>query len=87
MEYAYIHSNSPLELYEIIVDFIKMTDYEADELNRFASRIHSDDEALQQYRIKIHSMKASAAMIGAMHLSGMARFLELAAIRGKIDII
>lgn len=87
LEYAYIHSNSSLDLYEIIVDFIKMTDHEADELNRFALRIHSDEEALKQYRIKVHSMKASAAMIGAMHLSGMARFLELAAIQGKIDTI
>ncbi|MDD6570871.1 MAG: ATP-binding protein [Thermoflexaceae bacterium] len=87
LEYAYIHCNSPQDLYEIIVDFIKMTDYEADELESYAVKIHTDEEALKQYRIKVHSMKASAAMIGAVHLSGMARLLELAAINNKKDTI
>ena len=64
-----------------------MIDYEADELENYASKIHTDEDAMKQYRVKVHSMKASASMIGAMHLSGMARFLELAAIHNKMDTI
>lgn len=33
-------------------------------------------EAWRQYRVKVHSMKTSAAMIGAVSLSGFARLLE-----------
>lgn len=43
--------------------------------------------ALQQYRIKVHSMKSSAAMIGAMGLSGLAFALEKAATAGNITVI
>lgn len=37
------------------------------------------DEALKQYRVKVHSMKTSAAMVGALGLSGVAKLLEAAA--------
>lgn len=34
------------------------------------------DEAWKQYRVKVHAMKSSAALIGAVALSGVARMLE-----------
>lgn len=42
---------------------------------------------MRQYRVRVHSMKTSAAMIGAIHLSGMARMLELAAIEEQMETI
>lgn len=47
----------------------------------------TDSEALGRFRIKVHSMKNSAAMIGAVSLSGVAKMLEYAARDGKIDEI
>ena len=86
LEYAYMHNNSPEALYDIMVDFAKLIDSDADALENFRSKL-PDEEALKQYRVKVHSMKASAAMIGAMSISGVARMLEVAAINGNIDVI
>ena len=44
-------------------------------------------EVLQQYRIKVHSMKSSANMIGAIVLGGMAKILENSAKDADIDTI
>ena len=44
-------------------------------------------ENLQQYRIKVHSMKSSANTIGAIVLGGMAKILENAAQNADIHII
>lgn len=86
LEYAYLHNNSPEALYDIMVDFAKLIDTDADALDNFRSKL-PDEEALKQYRVKVHSMKASAAMIGAMSICGVARMLEVAAINGNIDVI
>lgn len=45
------------------------------------------EQALQDYRIKVHSMKTSAAMIGGIGVSGLARILEYAAKEGDISRI
>ncbi|MDD6797434.1 MAG: response regulator [Clostridia bacterium] len=86
MEYALLHYHRPADLYNVIADFIKVIDSEADALEAFKAML-PDEEGLKQYRVKVHSMKASAAMIGAVYLSGMARMLELAAINKRLDII
>ncbi len=44
-------------------------------------------QSLQQYRIKVHGMKSSANMIGAIVLGGMAKVLENAAKDADIEII
>ena len=86
LEYAYLHNNSPEALYDIMVDFAKLIESDADALESFRSKL-PDEEALKQYRVKVHSMKASASMIGATSISGVARMLEVAAINSKIDVI
>lgn len=86
LEYAYWHNNNPQDLYDTMLDFAKLIDTEADALLGFMEKL-PDEEALKQYRVKVHSMKASAAMIGAISLSGVARMLEVAAINGKTDVI
>ena len=44
-------------------------------------------DALSAYRIQVHGMKSSAAIIGLTGLSGMARILEFAAQDGKAEKI
>ena len=44
-------------------------------------------EALNLYKIEVHALKSSAAMVGAMLLSKLARLLEVAAIDKEIDKI
>lgn len=86
LEYAFLHSKSPKSLAEIIIDFSEMIYSDADELEKYLSMIENS-EGLKQYRVKVHSMKTSAAMIGAIHLSGMARMLELSAINEDLSAI
>lgn len=44
-------------------------------------------DAVKKYRIEVHALKSSAAMVGALILSKLARLLELAAIEGDIKRI
>lgn len=44
-------------------------------------------EALRQFKVRVHSMKSSSAMIGAISLSGIAKMLEYAARDGRTDIL
>lgn len=86
LHYAYIHNNSPEELFDGILKFINQIDEEAGLLEGYADKA-DDMEALKQYRIKIHTMKTSAALIGAMRLSEKARILENAAINCETDVV
>lgn len=52
--------------FEQIVCYKNSLDYSQDEI----------DEAWKQYRVKVHAMKSSAALIGAVSLSGAARMIE-----------
>lgn len=52
--------------YEQIVRCKNSLDYSQDEI----------EEAWKQYRVKVHAMKSSAALIGAVSLSGVAHMLE-----------
>ncbi|MDO5127281.1 MAG: ATP-binding protein [Eubacteriales bacterium] len=45
----------------------------------FAAEDMDEEEAIRLYRIQVHSMKTSAAMIGAIALSELAKYLESAA--------
>lgn len=82
LEYALLHNGKAEHVYEGIMDFIELSDAEAEELETFFERIDTP-EGLEQYRIKVHAMKSSAAIIGAMQLSGLARALEMAAKDGR----
>lgn len=44
-------------------------------------------DILQQYRIKVHAMKSSSALVGALGLSGIALCLEKYAAAGKVDAV
>lgn len=47
----------------------------------------SNPDICNQYRVKVHTMKSSVAMIGASYMSGVAQMLEYAARDGQIEII
>jgi len=88
LQYAYLHCTGPVDLYDIMTGFIGLIDSEAGALEKFERELdETGEEGLRQYRVKVHSMKTSAAMIGAVHLSGMARMLEKCAINGEVQQI
>ncbi len=66
--------------------FCKGARYELSELSGFFECIASD-EALDSYRIKVHSMKSSALLIGAAQVGGLAMRLEAAARNGERSVI
>ena len=77
---AIIHLNTPDLLEETVKNFYKTIIPHAQKLdNLYADYQSGDEEALNQYRILVHSMKSSAAMLGIIAASGMARLLEYAA--------
>lgn len=89
--YAKLYCRDIAILKDTVSQFYQTMDTEAAQLERFLARLgesaETESEALGQLRIKVHSMKNSAAMIGAVSLAGVAKMLEYAARDGKIDLI
>ena len=85
--YGLLHLNEPELLINTVEDFYKILELEADKLDGFYNRIHEEPEMVTQYRIKVHSMKSSANLIGATVIGGMAKLLEDAARREALDYI
>ncbi|MGN0689875.1 MAG: Hpt domain-containing protein, partial [Oscillospiraceae bacterium] len=48
---------------------------------------HFDEKNIADYTTEVHSLKSSAANIGAMELSALAKELEFAGKDNKLDII
>lgn len=70
--------------------FVSAIGSDIDELNGYYSDIaqgSDTEEAIKSYRVKVHSMKSSALLIGIISLSGMAMRLEQAAAEGDKDTI
>lgn len=93
-EYALLHTKNRRVLLSTVKDYYAMIDSEAAMLQdmleqlRQAENKADTDDALTQYRIKVHAMKSSAALIGAVSLSGVAKLLEYAARDGcREDIL
>lgn len=62
--------------------FVSAIKADADELNSYYQTIvdeENNEEAMKSYRVKVHSMKSSALLIGIISLAGMAMRLEQAA--------
>ena len=79
--YGFLHFPTQELLKETVKDFHKILIMEANKLEQFFG---TDWE---QYRIKVHGMKSSANMIGAIVLGGMAKVLENAAANNDIQTI
>lgn len=89
MDVARLYNKDNDILKELFVDYYNMIDAEADALSEWFEKLlnEENDEALKQYRVKVHSMKTSSNMIGAIYLGGVARMLEIAAINADYDTI
>ena len=87
--YALLYTKDKEMLMSTVEDFYHLMDTEAEQLEHFSEMLQNqeEEETLRQYRVKVHSMKSSAAMIGGLSLSGVARMLENAAREGKTDVI
>lgn len=92
-EYALLHTKDINVLKATIKDYYHLIDMEAEELEGYFRQIEKTEETellremIRQYRVKVHSMKSSAAMIGALSLSGVAKMLEYAARDERKDVI
>ena len=67
-------------------DFLKRLERESSLVENLAAGI-SSEEGLKDYRIEVHALKSSAAMIGVMQLSALAALCERAAIEENRDRI
>ncbi len=86
--YALHKMQSEKMLFEATRDFCALNEAEAMTLERSLNQMLSGGEAsLEEYRIKVHSMKSSAALIGAMSVSSLAKALEYAAKEKNMSVI
>lgn len=87
--YGLLHLRDEELLLETTADFYKALIPEADALEGFYEGLHGENvlDMLGQYRIKVHAMKSSANMIGAVVLGGMAKMLEEAAKSADFELI
>ena len=81
------HASGFEMLKDTIYVFSTMLDGDADYLEKCCNSMTTSEEAVQQYRIKVHAMKSSAALIGAMELSGKAKELENLAKERNVESI
>lgn len=89
--YAKLYCKDTAILKDTVNHFYQIAETEAMQLEQSFEAINrietADEELLTPYRTKVHSMKNSAAMIGAVSLAGVAKMLEFAARDGKVDVI
>lgn len=85
------HALSTMPSVEVLENTVKnfycLIDSEADCLESYLRQIEENKDMLNEYRIKVHTMKSSAAYIGALMLSSMAKTLEYAARDGKMEVV
>jgi len=73
-------------LWDAFCDFYESLEGEMGEITELAANI-SDENALKNYRTRVHSLKSTAAMVGVLSISEMARLLEGFASEGNTDRI
>ncbi len=69
-------------LKQMFCQFHDTIDQKAEELQSYLN-----ENNIQDYKIKVHALKSTSRLIGAVHLSEKAELLEHAAESGKIDFI
>ncbi|MCM1288481.1 MAG: PocR ligand-binding domain-containing protein [Clostridium sp.] len=89
-EFDWTYALTVLKTPELILqtagDFYKTIDYELENLNEMYQNIE-DSDIMEQYKIKVHSLKSTSKMIGALSLSGVARVAEVYAIDKDVQRI
>lgn len=89
--YAQLYCKDTALLRDIINQFYRSLEREAVQLEHFEKLLtqaeKADSETLRRFRVQAHSMKNSAAMAGAVSLSGVAKMLEYAARDGEMEVL
>lgn len=88
--YARLYCRDTAILKDTVQYFHDMTDTDAAQLEDIMKDVMKGEarqEALRQFRVKVHAMKNSAAMIGAISLAGVAKILEYAARDERAEVI
>ncbi len=84
--YAITVLKTPELIKQTAGDFYKTIDYEIENLNEMYKNIEASD-IMEQYKIKVHSLKSTTKMIGALSLSGVSRVAEVYAINKDVQRI
>ncbi len=84
--YARLSLKEDEALIKAIRMFLSSIKKDTDELNYYFDSIESES-GKNDYRIKVHSMKSSASLIGIIQLAGMAMELENAIRDDRVDIV
>ena len=84
--YAATHFKDKETMLKTVKLFAASIEYEAKELEGLYLE-SEQEEGRKKYCTKVHSMKGSAAIIGIIPLSGMAKVLEDAARNNECDVI
>ena len=85
-EYGLQHLKDEQLLWNTIIDCYYSMEADAAFLEELYPDVTNPD-ICNQYRVRIHSMKSSVAMVGAIYMSGVAQMLEYAARDGQREII
>ena len=84
--YARTHFHDDEHLVDAVAFFVQSIFADAKELEHLFADIQTE-AGRKEYRIKVHSMKNSAATIGIVPLAGMAKVLEDAARNGEVEVL
>lgn len=83
-DYARLHLTDTALLRQTAVSFVQSIPTEVDSLQRLIDCV-TEEQYLAEYRIRVHAIKSTAAMLGIVTVSGVAALAEKAA--GQEDIV
>ena len=86
--YGLTHTGGVSNYTSLLNQFAAVAKNDLEELNSYAEAIkkdRSDKGAIGSYRIKVHSMKSSANILGALQVYGVAATLEELASKEEVD--
>jgi CheY-like chemotaxis protein len=84
-DYALLHFPDTNMVYQTAIDFYESIGFEREELLGYYNNLEAS--TLEDYRIKVHSIKSMSNTIGATSLGGLAKLCEYAARDGMLDRI
>ncbi len=84
--YALLYIKDKEILWDMLNSFYENLDAEYQDISNLAEQIDTE-EGMTEYRIQVHSLKSSAAMIGIMTVSELAKLMERAAKAGEKEMI
>ncbi len=85
-DFARLHINDPELLMSTLQDYYKNIISELENMSELAANTDTED-GLNSYRIRVHALKSTSAMVGILSVSEIAKLLEFAAKDGERDKI